>query len=241
MRTGLGRFSPSDPTNTTVQYPTVENVTTTYAVTAGADGNIWFIELDHYNSNVDHTGRIARIDLTNLGGCVANPSLCITEFPVPGGESAVGTSLASGPDGALWFTGTGKVGRITTAGVITQFNAASASTQCRIARGPDGALWYSANGKIGRITTSGAVTEIAVSAQFTPRGITAGPDGNIWFCDSAAHKIGRVSLSGTAPTPTPTSTPTPSGPTPTPPSISIRGHVTPVVATTPRSIVSGRP
>jgi virginiamycin B lyase len=186
----IARMSPSDP-DTIVEYQTVLSASTLGAVTTGPDGNIWFTETDH----ASNSARVARVDLTKLSGCSARPSLCITEFVIPGeGGNLQLSGITSGADGALWFTATGKVGRITTEGAITLFPAASASTLSGITRGPDGALWYAGTGnKIGRITTSGALTEFFVSAAFTsPRGIAAGPDGNIWFTDINANKIIRL-------------------------------------------------
>jgi virginiamycin B lyase len=74
--------------------------------------------------------------------------------------------ITAGPDGALWFTENGgKIGRITTAGVMTEFPIPTAnSNPLGITSGPDGALWfveYSAN-QIGRITTAGVVTEFPI-------------------------------------------------------------------------------
>ena len=68
-----------------------------------------------------------------------------------------------GPDGALWFTETlaNTIGRITTAGVITEYPMTTASSSpFGITAGPDGALWFTEVGasKIGRITTAGVVT-----------------------------------------------------------------------------------
>jgi streptogramin lyase len=234
---------PSDP-STAVEYPTILPVTNTLGITKGPDGNIWFIEDDHANN----ASRVARIDLAKLNGCGANPSLCITEFVVPGNENAAGQTLASGPDGAIWFVNgfNGKVGRVTTGGAVTLFDVpASLYAGGGITGGPDGALWYSATNKIGRITTSGAVTEIGTPSPYNGGRITAGPDGNIWFLEPQANKVGRVNLTGAAPTPTPggsTPTPTPThgsgGPTPTP---APRGHVTPIPYRTPIPHSNGRP
>jgi virginiamycin B lyase len=221
-------------------------VTTCAGVTSGPDGNIWFTETDHNHSSV----RIGRIDLTKLNGCDSNPSLCITEFVVPGGIDVGYTGIVSGADGAIWFTDNGKVGRITTAGVVTSFTAANATPGGGITRGPDGALWYAGTNKIGRITTSGLVTEIVIpSLANSPykelRQIAAGPDGNVWFTEISAQKIGRVNLTGggggsPTPTPTPTLSVTPTR-TPTGTlSGSARGHVTPIPFVTPRSNTNGR-
>jgi virginiamycin B lyase len=62
----------------------------------------------------------------------------------------------------LWFTehNGNKIGRITTAGVITEFPIPTAgSTPWGITAGPDGALWFAESNanKIGRITTAGGV------------------------------------------------------------------------------------
>src|SRR5262249_51228760 len=55
------------------------------------------------------------------------------------------TGIASGSDGALWFTeaGANKIGRITTTGVIAEFVIPTAGSNPQgIASGPDGALWF---------------------------------------------------------------------------------------------------
>ncbi len=114
--------------------------------------------------------------------------------------------IAAGADGNLWFTGTGKIGRITTAGVITQFSLPSpASSLGEIAAGPDDNLWFTegSDNKIGRITTAGAVTEFTIPTNGSyPYGIAAGPDGNLWFTESNVNsvnstgKIGRMTMSG---------------------------------------------
>ena len=76
--------------------------------------------------------------------------------------------MVVGPDGALWFTEqtTNKIGRITTAGVITEYTVPTAGSQPNdITPGPDNALWFSeaVGNKIGRIDTSGNFNEYAVT------------------------------------------------------------------------------
>jgi virginiamycin B lyase len=122
-----------------------------------------------------------------------------TEFAVPE-EPPIG--IAAGADGALWFTEAGgnQIGRVTTAGVFTEFPIPTSSSLAGlIAAGPDGALWFTerSGNKIGRITTAGVITEFAIpTAGSTPMGITAGPDGALWFTEIAGNKIGRISASG---------------------------------------------
>jgi streptogramin lyase len=130
------------------------------------------------------------------------PGQVVTEFPIPT-ASSVPTGIAAGPDGNLWFTAGDNIGRITTAGVITEFLAVSGPG---IAAGPDGNLWFTAGDNIGRITTAGVITEFPIpTAGSDPFGITAGADGNLWFTENFGNKIGRITTGGIItefPTPT---------------------------------------
>jgi virginiamycin B lyase len=134
----------------------------------------------------------------------------ITEFPVPTLNSAP-SFIAAGPDGALWFTepNANQIGRITTAGVVTEFPLpasgipAAPSRPAGIVTGPDGALWFTDQGagKIRRITTAGSVTEFNIPTPFShPTYITVGPDGALWFTESSGNKIGRLSRFDTSAT-----------------------------------------
>lgn len=114
--------------------------------------------------------------------------------------------VTAGPDGAMWFSGNGKIARITMAGVVTVFpiptpNDVSAS----ITAGPDGALWfteYNLNSgtsfaKIGRVTTSGAFTEYPLpNPDSIPFAIAPGSDGALWFIELGATNIGRITTAG---------------------------------------------
>jgi virginiamycin B lyase len=161
------------------------------SIALGSDGNIWFTD----NSN--SVSKIVRIDLTKLPGCVADTTVCMTNFPVPTANSNL-LGIALGPDGALWFCEAqiNKIGRITTAGAITEYSIPTPNSFTNnIALGPDGALWFTefSGNKIGRITIAGVVTETPIpTANASPRGIVAGPDGNVWFTESQPGKIGTV-------------------------------------------------
>jgi streptogramin lyase len=127
--------------------------------------------------------------------------IVITEFPLPPTGNAVPVRIAAGPDGAMWFTesNSNKIGRITTAGKITEYPIpTAAATPQGIAAGPDGNVWFiEATGrKVGRITTSGAITEFPIpDPSSQPEEITSGPDGNLWFTDGN-NSIGRVTPAG---------------------------------------------
>jgi virginiamycin B lyase len=86
-------------------------------------------------------------------------------------------SIAVGPDGALWFTEgrAGQIGRITTAGEISEYALPTPYIPYSITAGPDGALWFIEGSLrfsallvhgIARITTDGVITEYPL-----PRGV----------------------------------------------------------------------
>jgi virginiamycin B lyase len=141
-------------------------------------------------------------------------SLTITEYNLstPGNYPL---DIITGPDGALWFTegntlqpGSRKIGRITSAGVITEYAVDLGAGPFGITVGSDGALWFSETDKIGRITTAGSLTEYAGPPPYfgSVFGIAPGPDGALWFCETAFKKIGRITTAGvitefTIPTP----------------------------------------
>jgi streptogramin lyase len=124
----------------------------------------------------------------------------ITEFPLPTAGSPP-TSIVAGPDGALWFTEYDghKIGRITTAGLITEFAIPHFASPAGIVAGPDGNLWFAENdgNSIGRITTGGVITEFPIpTGRSGPGWIVAGPDGNLWFTELDGNKIGRITTAG---------------------------------------------
>ena len=112
--------------------------------------------------------------------------------------------IATGSDGALWFTnfGTGtfqgSIGRITTAGVVTNYTDPSISLPIGITAGPDGALWFAnqGNDSIGRIATAGVVTNYTDPSIGDPTSIAAGPDGAVWFTNHGNNSIGRITTAG---------------------------------------------
>ena len=161
------------------------------AITAGADGNLWFTQ-------ATNPGRIGRI----------TPTGTITEFTAGLTPNSTPTDITAGPDGNLWFTeagNPGRIGRITPTGTITEFTAGLTpnSTPTDITAGPDGNLWFTEAGnpgRIGRITPTGTITEFTagLTPNSTPTDITAGPDGNLWFTEAGnPGRIGRITPTGT--------------------------------------------
>jgi uncharacterized repeat protein (TIGR01451 family) len=165
------------PSGTITEFPTNPlTATSPYGITAGPDGNLW----------IAGGGNSAILRVTTGGA--------ITVFPYNG--PGVPYGITAGPDGNLWFTEVNHsnlVGRVTTAGVVTEFPLASppnGTDMNGIAAGSDGNLWFTeaSSGGIGRITTNGVVTEFNILGLtgYTAglvRGICLGPDGNLWFTE----------------------------------------------------------
>ncbi|MGH7267834.1 MAG: virginiamycin B lyase family protein [Candidatus Rokuibacteriota bacterium] len=144
----------------------------------------------------------------------AGADVVFTRFAIPTPASEP-EGITVGPDGALWFVeyAGNKIGRITTAGDITEFTLPAAGSQpVGIVAGPDGALWFTENGadQIGRITTTGDITEFPLPPSTEPFGIAVGSDGALWFTEKGTDRIGRITVGGDVtgfPIPTPASNP----------------------------------
>jgi uncharacterized protein (TIGR03437 family) len=156
------------------------------AITLGPSGeDLWFLEQSH--------NQIGRFNIAT--GAVTN------EYVVPTPTASL-AGIAAGPDGNLWFTELDgkKIGRITTAGAITEFPVPAGGCPEGITNGPDGAVWFAdyCNGAIGRITTTGVITEFSSGMRngATPFGISQGPGDSIWFTDLENNAIGWVNLYG---------------------------------------------
>jgi len=147
----------------------------------------------------------------NIGRITATTSA--TLYPTPT-ANAQPFGIATGPDGALWFTeiGTDDVGRITTGGSAHEYSGASSyGDPYSITAGPDGAMWLTevcipnCGGAIARITTSEAITQFQIPGTATPLDIAAGSDGALWFTDESGNSVDRITTAGkmsTFPVPT---------------------------------------
>jgi virginiamycin B lyase len=149
-------------------------------ITTGPDMALWFAE--------QNTNKIGRIDVAGN----------ITEF---GGLTGSPERITTGPDANLWFTEPfpfdNKIGRITTAGLVEEFQLASPSGPRDIVTGPDGNLWFTKfdADQLSLITTSGVVTDVQkVGKNSGPFGIGRAADGAIWITLMTGNKLGRFGL-----------------------------------------------
>lgn len=219
----VGRITPSGEIT---DYPVPTANSGPAGISSGPDGNVWFTE-----SLADKIGRLT-------------PGGSFTEFTFPAPAPSVACraphDIVSGPDGNLWFTESSShtcqagsptntchgsvcvpayqhIGRITPAGVITEFALSTPDPlPFGITRGPDNNLWFTefTGNRIGRISPGAPnkITEFALpagpptgtsclshpvpTACASLKGITTGPDGNIWFVESRLNRLGFITVGG---------------------------------------------
>jgi len=139
-------------------------------ITAGPDGAVWFMTYASQGAGSPVIGRITS------AGVISTYSI-----PDTGTYNFSESSIAASPDGGLWFTGNGAIGRITTSGTATvyplntnSFATYAGGTGLAITVGPDGAMWFAVDGDnaVGRATLSNAASPII--SQITPSTIPTG-------------------------------------------------------------------
>lgn len=98
-----------------------------------------------------------------------------------------------------------QVGRITTAGAITEFPLPTAGAPSGLTAGPDGNLWvlqtnYPLEDRVVKITPAGVMAEypLPLPKSSQPSSIVSGPDGNLWLTqtNNPANKLARITPAG---------------------------------------------
>ena len=173
-------------TSTAYSYTTTQTDSAT-AITADANGNLWFTQQSD-----------------NQVG-VLNPVTGIsTEFALPAGSTGP-LGIALGADGKLWFTESesNQIGMIDpSSDQISEFSAGltpNAGLDQIVSDPVDGNLYFtekSAN-QIGRINrTTKVITEFPLPRKNAePTAIAVDNSGNIWFTESNVNRIAELSPS----------------------------------------------
>jgi len=179
-------------------------VTSPYVQTGLTNGTTYYFVVTAVNANGE-SSESSQVSATPQASVVAANT--VTEFSAGISAGAHPCGITGGPDGNVWFmeeffVGAGKIGRISPAGVVTEFSLGQGVPSCSVTAGPDGNIWFTSNKPtaIGRITPAGVITEFSVGAE--PGDITTGPDGNLWFTASDGNitdggMIGRITPTGT--------------------------------------------
>jgi streptogramin lyase len=173
------------------------------SIVAGPDGAMWASSRANPGriARISTAGAVVYAAAGGLGGLPANrhPSRLATHdgalwfalddgfarlrlgHPVTALSLAHGrpTSLAGGPDGALWMTvEPDAITRL----ADTEHSYPTGADPNAIVAGPDGALWFIEQGRIGRITTGGGLSYRSVGA--TPSALAVGT-GTLWFAQGS--------------------------------------------------------
>ena len=128
------------PQGVLTEWPTPKPSSYPSGITTGPDGNLWFVAPGAPNAQ-----EVVRV----------TPSGVFTEFPTNYAGSVDLAQITSGPDGNLWVTeyNSNRIARVTTAGVISQFDVPTTNAQSGFITASSSALWFSEHfsGKIGRL------------------------------------------------------------------------------------------
>jgi streptogramin lyase len=189
-------------------------------ITRGNGPNMWYSDFSYRVGRVTPTGTITEPHVYPAGvnpwGIASGPDNCIyfaafySDMIVRYRQSDGATNyfmleplsgpnlITRGPDGAMWFTQfqSGKIGRLTTNGVLTEAFIAR-SLPWGITAGPDGAIWYmeSRSNSVVRLTADGSnwsYWRYHLALFSNPREIVTGPDGALWFTLPGRDRIGRM-------------------------------------------------
>ena len=127
------------------------------------------------------------------------PTIPATETPIAANRTA--RSIVVGPDGALWFAESpGYLGRITTAGALTESVIPGNYNAFVLCTGPDNALWIGAQNMntgvsaIMRRDANGSYVTYTLASGRQVFNIVTGADGNIWF--NQQTQLGQITPAG---------------------------------------------
>jgi streptogramin lyase len=154
------------------------------ALTVGSDGKFYIN---------DETSSITRV---TAGGAAV-------QIPIPSGDATSIDSNGLGPDGNVWFPEFNHIGRVTPAGVITEFpypTQPNTNQYGGVTAGPDGNVWFSesSNNAIGRINpATGKIKEFKLPQECIPAAIVTAKDHDLWFaCLTSTPIVGRITTAG---------------------------------------------
>jgi streptogramin lyase len=176
------------PTGAVTSFPLAAGSYPT-SIVAGPEGNLWFTEYG--------PGKIGRI----------TPSGEVHLFPL--GPNVEPREIVAAR-GALWFSENGKrgphkkssdrIGRITTAGKVTQFPVPFGRGTDRLAADPRGPIWFTTQtGEISSISTAGKVGARGCSGGCSPiTSLALAPDGALWFAATKNYQSCLECGGGTA-------------------------------------------
>jgi streptogramin lyase len=118
----------------------------------------------------------------------------VVEYALPSGSKPFGITDGTGAN--LWFTeqGTGKAGKITAAGAISEYSAGGSEPE-GIVKAPDGNMWFveHANSSIKQMTEAGTIVKTKIlRAGAGLVGIASDHLNHVWYTASEAGYVGEA-------------------------------------------------
>jgi streptogramin lyase len=184
-------------------------------ITSGSDNRLWIVSYDDTSDIIamSLSGTIEKYDSRNpaqtnyvyrlapgpdgrLWGIAADSLRVFTTagaksvYPLPGtrtGNDCQGITVST--DGNMWYSCLDAVGKVTPAGVITEYKGHGSTF---IGAAPDGALWIQGSGQnVGRVALDGTYKEFPLAAYETGcTSIVQGTDGAMYLgCSSTLFRI----------------------------------------------------
>ena len=153
------------------------NSGTPTSLTGGPDGQLW-MTIEGDSSDPD---AIARMNTANT---------TVTYFTAGLSSSTNPKAITVGPDGALWFLeggGSGRIGRITTAGQLTWQNVGGRPSA--LTAGPLSSMWFARGATVTRLND---LTPFNTGTD--ANALATGPDGALWAAMTGA--VARIEPSG---------------------------------------------
>jgi hypothetical protein len=119
-----------------------------------------------------------------------------------GNELETNNKIAAGPDGNMWFTMPGKkVGKITPAGIVQEFELAGIENTIGIAAGPEGRIWVVTTGKATSFLPAdpiGSEEDFESALINAEPQIVLGPEKMFWVAsNNAVAKFSPADFNGT--------------------------------------------
>ncbi|HEY0381836.1 MAG TPA: hypothetical protein VGC72_06530 [Candidatus Elarobacter sp.] len=185
-------------------------------LTTGVDGRIWIVTYDDTSniyamslsgvlqkmdsrvpSHVNYVNRLVSGSDGRMWGISADSmrvfatSGTMTTYPLPGAPRTGNAcpALTLNTDGNVWYACNDAVGKVTPAGVITEF--AGHGSQY-IGAAPDGAVWIQGSGlNVGRVAPNGTYTEYPKPFYDSScSSVVPGPDGAMYLgCSGSVFRI----------------------------------------------------
>lgn len=183
--TGANRVGKITTNGVVTQYPVGGGARDLVGIAAGSDNRLWFCA---YSS-----GQIGAITTNGVATLYTIPRIASEPLKSP-------QYIIRGAGANMWYSDLSyRIGRITPAGVITQYVHQAGVNPWGLALGFDNNIWFTDyfSDTVNRLRPSdGVTTSYFTETLAVPTLMTRGPDSALYFTLMQAGKIGRMTTNG---------------------------------------------